>query len=485
MLRRVAAVEQQLRGRLAEPDGRRIGRGTNGYSAGDLANFMCFTRSQIQGQPSQWQQSDPSQLIPFGQQGGNCLTNSDPAGLASGGKKVTRCPGATDLCCDATKVGQQAILDDLNKRNSLIDGSPCGPNPGTYSCSPVPTISESDLNAHGFENAWSYQYALASSGYCSITPLVGTSFTDNKECSTGLVCCKTAVALNGTQWCTSDTDCPSADECDLTVKQCVPRSAAAQKPLNNCVDFARTAGETGIETIVEAGTEDTFSCQLVATADSDQTKTACLIRGCEAENSSGNVPDGSTYRCCKPNTGLAPSAVSGAGQTSSSTKAAFQNVPGSIQWLPCIATGSCSLDEIVASGAAFANFLIAISGSVFLAIFVYAGFLYLTAGSTNRVEKAKTMLQQATIGMVLLLGAFVFVRFIQQSFISNSLNQTTQATKAPTCGTTPQTANYACTMLSVDPTDSKALKTAISDHQCVQGLCPDNKAANWVCCPQQ
>ena len=83
----------------------------------------------------------------------------------------------------------------------------------------------------------------------------------------------------------------------------------------------------------------------------------------------------------------------------------------------CIQSGNCTLDDIVYTGAQFANLLIAISGAVFLAIFIYGGFKYLTSGFSHRYSEAKDMIIQATWAMVLLLGGYIFIQFIQRAVL--------------------------------------------------------------------
>ena len=95
-------------------------------------------------------------------------------------------------------------------------------------------------------------------------------------------------------------------------------------------------------------------------------------------------------------------------------------------WIPsdvqrCMRSGNCNLDHIVRTGAAFANFLFGLSGAVFLLTFVYAGFLYLTAGgSAENVKKAQKMLIDASVGMVLIFGASTLLRLVHKSITPSS-----------------------------------------------------------------
>ena len=54
-----------------------------------------------------------------------------------------------------------------------------------------------------------------------------------------------------------------------------------------------------------------------------------------------------------------------------------------------------------------------ISGAVFFALFVYGGFMWMTArGNTQQAEKAKTILTNTIIGLVIVLTAYAITRFI-------------------------------------------------------------------------
>jgi hypothetical protein len=220
----------------------------------------------------------------------------------------------------------------------------------------------------------------------------------------------------------------------------------------------------------EAGiTEDSFTCQIVDDA-SDATVTQCLQLGCEGVG--GDLPEGYSHRCCLPGVGVA---VTSAAEGLSGRAEDIPRGRLTIGLPACIQSGNCGLDDMVATGANFANFLIGLSGSVFLAIFVYGGFLYLTAGSSDRAARAKKMLTQSAMAMVLILGAFVFVRFVQQSFIGAAVGQKAE------CGNTEETKDMQCILLPVAAGDDKAIAEEVKKRGCVRGKCPG--AANYVCCP--
>jgi hypothetical protein len=59
------------------------------------------------------------------------------------------------------------------------------------------------------------------------------------------------------------------------------------------------------------------------------------------------------------------------------------------------------------------NVFLSILGIIFLVLVLYAGFLWMTAaGSPDKVTKAKTLLAQAIIGMILILASFAISNFV-------------------------------------------------------------------------
>lgn len=57
--------------------------------------------------------------------------------------------------------------------------------------------------------------------------------------------------------------------------------------------------------------------------------------------------------------------------------------------------------------------LLSALGIIFVVLVVYAGFLYLTsAGEKEKVEKAKKLLTQAVIGLVIIVAAYAIAAFV-------------------------------------------------------------------------
>jgi type IV secretion system pilin len=83
---------------------------------------------------------------------------------------------------------------------------------------------------------------------------------------------------------------------------------------------------------------------------------------------------------------------------------------------PCVQIGNCTLDDIVRTGASFANFLTGLSAALFFATFVYGGARYLLSfGKKESVEAGKKAMTGAAIGMGFVLGAWTLVNYVANS----------------------------------------------------------------------
>ncbi|HAU65791.1 MAG: hypothetical protein UT30_C0010G0011 [Candidatus Uhrbacteria bacterium GW2011_GWF2_39_13] len=62
--------------------------------------------------------------------------------------------------------------------------------------------------------------------------------------------------------------------------------------------------------------------------------------------------------------------------------------------------------------------LLSVLGIVFVVLVVYAGFLYLTAaGEDAKVKKAKTLLTQSVIGLVIIVAAYAISSFVIDALV--------------------------------------------------------------------
>lgn len=218
--------------------------------------------------------------------------------------------------------------------------------------------------------------------------------------------------------------------------------------------------------ITPATTRDAFSCQSISSG-SAAASDRCVTGLCPSYPSS--------VLCCAPSTGGSPSA-SGGSAGGSGTATPVTRPAGSLQLPACVEDGNCGLDDLVQTGVYFANFLFGISGAIFLAIFVYAGFKYIWFSSNaGEIGKAKSMLVNATVGMILIISAGVLVNFVYQAVIGTSGGGGTATEN--TCERNHP--GYTCTSLSSDATTRDR---EITSRSCIRNQClasPDNV----VCCP--
>lgn len=83
----------------------------------------------------------------------------------------------------------------------------------------------------------------------------------------------------------------------------------------------------------------------------------------------------------------------------------------------CTETGNCTLTDVINTAIRAANFLLALSGVVFLFTFLYAGsWLIFFAYDSSAIKKAKDMIVGASIGMIIIMVAGVAIRFVSASF---------------------------------------------------------------------
>jgi TRAP-type C4-dicarboxylate transport system permease small subunit len=65
--------------------------------------------------------------------------------------------------------------------------------------------------------------------------------------------------------------------------------------------------------------------------------------------------------------------------------------------------------------------LLSVLGIIFVILVVYAGFLYLTAaGDDSKVGKAKKLLGQSIVGLVIIVAAYAIADFVIQALVEVS-----------------------------------------------------------------
>ncbi|MFA6537610.1 MAG: hypothetical protein WCT18_04425 [Patescibacteria group bacterium] len=77
---------------------------------------------------------------------------------------------------------------------------------------------------------------------------------------------------------------------------------------------------------------------------------------------------------------------------------------------------SASLPDIIAKGI---KFIMAICGTALIVLIVYAGFLWMTAGGgVENIEKAKKLLKNGMIGLLLIVAGYSITDFVVQNLVN-------------------------------------------------------------------
>lgn len=77
----------------------------------------------------------------------------------------------------------------------------------------------------------------------------------------------------------------------------------------------------------------------------------------------------------------------------------------------------CGWKHIVQLGQNILNFLVVFSAVVATIMFVYAGFLYLTAiGNEEKIKIAHKIFWNVGLGFIFVLGAFLIVKLVKDTF---------------------------------------------------------------------
>ncbi len=79
----------------------------------------------------------------------------------------------------------------------------------------------------------------------------------------------------------------------------------------------------------------------------------------------------------------------------------------------CKEKGDCTLNDIMSVVIKAANWIWGISGSLALLFFIYGGFTFLiSAGETDKVNKAKEIIKNSLIGLIVIFVSYTIVSFV-------------------------------------------------------------------------
>jgi hypothetical protein len=114
-------------------------------------------------------------------------------------------------------------------------------------------------------------------------------------------------------------------------------------------------------------------------------------------------------------TGLSFSEASAATPTTNEL-ASFRLVP------PCTGgKGECTWTDFIKLLDNFLKFSVLIAVPIAAIVFMYAGFLYLTArGNAGQISKASQLFINVAIGFIVVMGSFLFIRYILKNLADST-----------------------------------------------------------------
>jgi hypothetical protein len=94
-------------------------------------------------------------------------------------------------------------------------------------------------------------------------------------------------------------------------------------------------------------------------------------------------------------------------------------VPADHGGCPVGYTGNCGnyeLNDFIILAINISRWILGIVGSLTLLMFIYGGFIFLiSAGSNEKIGEAKKIITAAVIGLLIVLGSFLIIKFVLSS----------------------------------------------------------------------
>lgn len=91
-------------------------------------------------------------------------------------------------------------------------------------------------------------------------------------------------------------------------------------------------------------------------------------------------------------------------------------VPGSTQMNDSYKKGDYELNDVLRVGVQITKLILGIVGSLALLFFVYGGLMFLiSAGSSDKVQQAKTIIVNASIGLIIVFTSYIIIEFAMKA----------------------------------------------------------------------
>ncbi len=253
----------------------------------------------------------------------------------------------------------------------------------------------------------------------------GTGF-NWKCCAEGCLSTGNDATDNYPQYGTSDCKAPT-DVCCVSRATATCKTSAAQTtaptappPSQQTTQTAATSGCTITPpptkpascTSNDCGSKGWCGCSLNTTSEY-----SCMNSSQGTNCVSGLCPGAANIQCCKQ--GAAGTTSTGGGNLGPLLPA-------------CAATGRCTLCDLIQVAVNFGEFLFAIVGALVLLFFVYGGFrMIISGGKPAEIEKGKSAMVNAVIGILIVFLAYSGVNFIITAVVKQGWSWTGNLHCAP------------------------------------------------------
>lgn len=92
---------------------------------------------------------------------------------------------------------------------------------------------------------------------------------------------------------------------------------------------------------------------------------------------------------------------------------------------PCRDTGDCQLNDVLQLLVNISSFILAISGSALLLVFVYGGMNWILAhGETGMVQKGRSAMLGGLIGMAIIFGSYAAINLVVSVLLTGDVGTT-------------------------------------------------------------
>ena len=78
--------------------------------------------------------------------------------------------------------------------------------------------------------------------------------------------------------------------------------------------------------------------------------------------------------------------------------------------------GDYQLNDVIVLGIKVSSWILGFVGSLTLLMFIYGGFIFLiSAGSADKIGEAKKIIIAAVVGLLIVFGSFLIIKFVLKS----------------------------------------------------------------------